>query len=320
MSMDRPAFLVAALLVMLAVALPAAMAGPAQATTFDSTHEPAPLSNPGVTTPTSSLGWPEPFEVALAIGLTCPAGQPGAYTVTFADPTGSTSILLLDPCAGIWQNVTVEPGKLDFFTTSTNGYAGIPGAVAGKSPSVGFTPVGATPFMYQVTGPSGIIAQGAMTATFTPPEEIDQNREIDRFINICIDGNHELRSKNGGDLYCEVGGHINYAAGGWPTPPPVPPKPNPELTGLRMCERPNGPGAFVAASPSVSCRTARFVRSRLFGRAFFSTRPTPCENRTYCVVMGFRCYGQYAGHLRPFSYAHHASCRSGRRRILLDIG
>lgn len=100
----------------------------------------------------------------------------------------------------------------------------------------------------------------------------------------------------------------------------TPPKPDPELVGLRFCERPNGPGAFMAASPNVSCGTARVVRSRVFGRAFFSTRSTPCENRTYCVVRGFRCWGKWEGRLRPFSYAHHASCRAGRRRIVIDIG
>lgn len=102
-----------------------------------------------------------------------------------------------------------------------------------------------------------------------------------------------------------------------PSPPPTP---EPSERGLRYCERPAVNGAFLSATPDVSCHTARTVRAQLFGRAYFSTRPTPCENRTYCVVMGFRCYGRYTGRLRPFSYSHHASCRSGRRRILLDIG
>jgi hypothetical protein len=105
-----------------------------------------------------------------------------------------------------------------------------------------------------------------------------------------------------------------------PPPPGPPPSPEASLDGLRQCERPNRVGAFLAASPSVSCRTAGVVRARLFGRGYFSTRSTPCENRTYCVVMGFRCYGRYAGRLRPFSYTHHASCRAGHRRIVVDIG
>jgi hypothetical protein len=97
-----------------------------------------------------------------------------------------------------------------------------------------------------------------------------------------------------------------------PPPPSPPPSPEPSLSGLRYCERPALNGAFLSASPDVKCRTARAVRGRLFRN--------PCQNRTYCVVMGFRCYGRWGGHARPFSYAHHASCRSKRRRIVLDIG
>jgi len=97
-----------------------------------------------------------------------------------------------------------------------------------------------------------------------------------------------------------------------PAPPSRPPSPEPSLSGLRQCERPNLAGAFLAASPSVSCRIARAVRHRLFVK--------PCESRTYCVVKGFRCYGRWEGLLRPFFLARHASCRSGRRRIVIDIG
>lgn len=96
-----------------------------------------------------------------------------------------------------------------------------------------------------------------------------------------------------------------------PSPPPQR-TPEASLKGLRQCEPSNLAGAFLAASPSVSCRTARSVRRRLFEK--------PCEDRTYCVVLGFHCYGQWEGRLRTFSYAHHASCRSGRRRIVLDTG
>jgi hypothetical protein len=97
-----------------------------------------------------------------------------------------------------------------------------------------------------------------------------------------------------------------------PAPPSPPPTPEPSLAGMRYCEHPALNGAFLAATPDVSCRTARSVRHRLF--------ENPCQNRTYCAVLGFRCYGRWEGRLRPFSYAHHASCRSGHRRILLDTG
>jgi hypothetical protein len=63
--------------------------------------------------------------------------------------------------------------------------------------------------------------------TVFPDTEIDQNSDIDNFINICIDGNHEIYSKNGGDLYCVLPGTTTttFAAGGWPAPPPPPPPP-----------------------------------------------------------------------------------------------
>jgi hypothetical protein len=105
-----------------------------------------------------------------------------------------------------------------------------------------------------------------------------------------------------------------------PPPPPAQPTHEPSLAGMRDCERQWPNGAFLDTTPDVSCRTARAVRAELFGRSYVSTKSTRCENRTYCVVRGFRCWGQWEGRLRPFSYAHHASCRSGRRRIVIDIG
>jgi hypothetical protein len=94
--------------------------------------------------------------------------------------------------------------------------------------------------------------------------------------------------------------------------PPETRTPEASLKGLRACEREGRNGAFLDASPSVACRTARLVQRDLFRR--------PCEARTFCVVAGFRCYGRYGGLNRPFWLAHHASCRAGRRRIVLDTG
>src|ERR1700680_2827051 len=77
--------------------------------------------------------------------------------------------------------------------------------------------------------------------------------------------------------------------------------------GLRYCERPGGPGNFLAASPSVSCRTARHVAARVFSSA--------CANRNRCGAYGFTCLALWEDRYdRPFSYPHHAVCRSGNRR------
>jgi hypothetical protein len=84
-------------------------------------------------------------------------------------------------------------------------------------------------------------------------------------------------------------------------------------SGLRYCERPGGPGNFLAASPSVSCRTARKVEARVFSSA--------CDEHNRCDAYGFDCLAVWEGRYdRPFSYTHHAVCHSGRRRIVLDAG
>ena len=86
--------------------------------------------------------------------------------------------------------------------------------------------------------------------------------------------------------------------------------------GLRYCERPGLAGNFLAASPNVSCRTARRVERRLF--------KDPCQSRTFCFVLGFGCHSRQPGarHADPFFISHHATCRSPSksRRIVLDIG
>jgi hypothetical protein len=213
----------------LSVLLLAALASSAQATTFDSVHEPPPIGSSGVTATTSGNpgGREDPrrfesFKVSIDVSLTCPAGEPRAYTVVFADPTGSKSIPLLDPCAGTWRRLP-DPNGLDFHTSLGQGEREF-----GLNPSVAFVPDydGRTPFLYQVVGPSGIIAQRAMTVTAESAEQIDRRSRVDDYINICLDGRHEIYSKENGDLYCTSGGSISWEAGGWPASKPLPrPKP-----------------------------------------------------------------------------------------------
>jgi hypothetical protein len=83
--------------------------------------------------------------------------------------------------------------------------------------------------------------------------------------------------------------------------------------GLRYCKRPGGPGNYLAASPSVSCSTARKVEAKVFSPA--------CMKRTRCLAYRFTCVSYWDGRYdRPFSYSHHAICRSGARRIEMDEG
>jgi len=63
-----------------------------------------------------------------------------------------------------------------------------------------------------------------LDVTTTAYTEIDEKNNIDEFINVCIDGNHTLYSKDNGDLYCEVGGVTTESfVSGWPAPPPPTP-------------------------------------------------------------------------------------------------
>jgi hypothetical protein len=96
-----------------------------------------------------------------------------------------------------------------------------------------------------------------------------------------------------------------------PAPLPVPPPP----TGLRWCRAPNGPGAFLAASPEVSCHTAHDVEAGVFSER--------CWNRTRCETGGFTCIAIWDGRTdRPFSFTHHADCRDadGDGRVEMDEG
>jgi hypothetical protein len=83
--------------------------------------------------------------------------------------------------------------------------------------------------------------------------------------------------------------------------------------GLRYCERPGGPGNYLAASPSVGCATARKVRNK--------TMSPVCVYQNRCYAYGFTCLAYWDGRYdRPFDYTHHGICRSGRRRIDFDTG
>lgn len=81
----------------------------------------------------------------------------------------------------------------------------------------------------------------------------------------------------------------------------------------RYCEKPNEPGAFLAASPGVTCATAETVKKKLLSPA--------CYQRERCVVEGFRCVAFWDGRFdRPFTDTHHALCSSGWHWIVWDGG
>jgi hypothetical protein len=70
---------------------------------------------------------------------------------------------------------------------------------------------------------------------------------------------------------------------------------------LRYCQRPGGPGNFLAASTGVSCATASRVIYAVTHR---------CRAQASCMAGGFRCQNMGA----------HATCIDGDRRIAWDAG
>jgi hypothetical protein len=81
----------------------------------------------------------------------------------------------------------------------------------------------------------------------------------------------------------------------------------------RYCERPGGPGNFLAATSDVTCATAKMIASKLYSAA--------CRDRNRCTVDGFSCIAYWDGRFdRSFSFTNHGVCHDGRRWIEFDLG
>lgn len=81
---------------------------------------------------------------------------------------------------------------------------------------------------------------------------------------------------------------------------------------LRYCQRPGGPGNFLAASKGVTCATAAGVIHKLGAR---------CLQVGQCDVASFHCRSYYAGKFGAlFANVDHALCTDGGRRVLWDGG
>ena len=185
-----------------------AAAGVAFTGPWDAAHMPATINSPGVT---AQAGTDEAFDVRIGASVSCPNGRPIPVTVAFSDPSGSESVSLSEPCAVSWGETQSDP-RSDF---SVRTFAGVAGVV---EPSVTFISATSTPFVYEVSGPAGVIARGAVLATTVPPRVIDERHDASEFRTLCVGGDEEIRSLSHGDRYCEVGGGTNYTPGDWPSP------------------------------------------------------------------------------------------------------
>jgi len=148
----------------------------------------------GVTVRTKTSPSPSSLTVGISHRVWCSHGRIAPVTVTFSDPSGSMSVSLepFASCrAALWGESRQSGRQLDF---------GIEDVKEGISPQVGFrvevnepeelvagenVAAAKVPFFYAVSGPSGIIAQSAMTA-------IERRRVYDEPIN----ANTAISSRN----------------------------------------------------------------------------------------------------------------------------
>jgi hypothetical protein len=240
----------AGLLATLSVATSALAASPAHATIFDSANEPPAIENPGVATQSGAGSW---LEIELTSSLVCPAAKRVSYTVSITDPTGSISLSMrkpfsqAEPCENptYWLPASQQGEALDFSARGQDS----------RAPRVWFTPDETTPFLFQVTGPGGIVARRAMTAKVTSAEKIWQFREPVTFAEFCVDGSRELKSENG-ELFCTFGRAVSYQAGWPPSAPAVRAAPRPRFGALTAASA--GRWARVAVQLKFRYRPTRF--------------------------------------------------------------
>jgi hypothetical protein len=212
---------------------------------WDSAHEPPTINSAGVTVESGRTR--SGFRLGIAPSVYCSAGENVAITVTFSDPSGSAFIspeplVYPDvPCAFVSWTGTGCPESLDFCLAGSGGTPGDENASA----EFGLSQVESktTPFFYEVSGPSGVIAQAAVTAiSYTdtgPPDIVTDIKSHD--ITECEREHLDIYAENG-EVFCKkaltlTGGEYASFVGGWPapqapSPPTQTPKPKPKFEAL----------------------------------------------------------------------------------------
>jgi hypothetical protein len=183
--------------------------------------EPPTIGNPGVTTkvaPTGSESTPT-FFVTLSRAVWCPSGHFRPITVTISDPTGAAAITTerTETCQFPLWGFVRQSSHTDF---SFSGAESNSGQSNLSVEFTLFTVAKVVPLFYEVSGPQGVIAQGAMLATEHHEHEQLTERRI-RDLTQCEREHRDIYSGPEG-LYCknyvtiEGEGTFGYSKGSWP--------------------------------------------------------------------------------------------------------
>ena len=148
-----------------------------------------------------------------------------------------------------------------------------------------------TPFFYQVSGPSGVIAQAAMTATFEQIHHVEPRTTHNNDVTQCEREHLDIRSGTNGELYClgetesSVVYEYSFSQGGWPAPVPPEPEPKPEPA-------PTYP-ALTRATAGYWVKTAVEFHFHYVPTQFRATRCTARSRRRYRCNVSWR-HGSYS--------------------------
>jgi hypothetical protein len=181
-----------------------------------SANQPPVLEASGVTAGVSKTESHD-FIVDLAFSLICPAGKPMPVSVVFSDPDEQVAEAMGKPCEGEWAagpfGVANEEGDFQVWMMS-----GTPGPY-GSQPELKFSPhwgkPGTYPFLYQVTGTAGLIAQAPLSVSIIPMRLIYRGNP--EYPSKCVEPRQAARVTEPG-ASCLVAETVTYHRG-WPPPP-----------------------------------------------------------------------------------------------------
>jgi len=209
----------------IAAAVVLTIAPAAVATPMNSATQPPVIEAAGVSASGMWKEDPEDFKVKLAFGLICTAGKPVPISVVFTvgganrEPIEEVTRRLQAPCGSWASSPTVSPPGTGFEVETFPGYPPIEASEAGSPAEVQLSPQwevspGEYPFLYQVVGPSGVIAQAPHTATVQPERRVEQGSP--EFQADCVEQGR-VRYAAGGGAYCILAASVKYYKG-WPAP------------------------------------------------------------------------------------------------------
>jgi hypothetical protein len=278
----------------------------AAAAAMTSATQPPFIETAGVIAGVSRLV-PSDVIVQLAFSVSCPAGKPTPLSVVFSDAAERVTERMRDPCDGDWASSPNEANREGTFAVEASDGSPITGVL----PRVTFSPrweAGIHPFLYQVTGPTGVIAQAPITVNTTSMHLIYRGNP--EYPAKCVERRRAARSTEP-NASCLVAGTVTYYKG-WPRPPTasVPPKapPSSKCGGFLL-----GPATVDliedVRAQGVSCSLARAVArgSREPGASF--------DTRTRYSSHGFSCHGHFVSPPNHGKGNIHFRCTHGRQVV-----